>query len=406
MQVGEGVGEPGPAVHVGQQAGDAQVGRRRVEPVGQLLGRLGRDRLQGRDRQLAVLDPDVFERARCGFAVDLRQAPIQQRAAFGEVLLRGRGHGDGQRPGVAHSGEQGGRDELVLDGAPLPAALDPDVARAQPVAQGEQGGGLPGASVLHGADVAHAHDGVAPGRSQERGGQALRPSPAVVVCAAQQFDRAQRRGRGGHGAQPERAEEQRAEPVQHGPGTRGEGGQVHLVGARQALGFGDTGSQLVPADRGRHRPVQVRAALLGLDQRGAQLGEQAHLVVHRTGVAQHRGLLARLGAAEHAADRAVEQRHAVIGQPRDGVEHRGDQRRAAPQWREQAEVLGRVARTLARQLAQPLRVDALGAGRIEADRAQAGELLDDALERLVTGCTRRLARPRQHAHRRALLGHE
>ena len=80
-------------------------------------------------------------------------------------------------------------------------------------------------------------------------------------------------------------------------------------------------------------------------------------------------LLARLGAAEHAADRAVEQADALVGQPRDRVQHRGDQGRAAAKRRQRAQVLGGEAPALARELAQALRMHALGAGRIEPDGA-------------------------------------
>ncbi len=45
--------------------------------------------------------------------------------AFGQVPFGGSGHGDWQRSGLVHGLEQGGRGELVPDGAPLPAALGP-----------------------------------------------------------------------------------------------------------------------------------------------------------------------------------------------------------------------------------------------------------------------------------------
>lgn len=69
-------------------------------------------------------------------------------------------------------------------------------------------------------------------------------------------------------------------------------------------------------------------------------------------------------------------------------------------------MLGGVAAALAGQLAQPLRMHALGAGGIEANGAQAGQLFHDAGEGLVAGRSRRLPRPTQHAQGRALLGHE
>ena len=74
------------------------------------------------------------------FAATSARRRVQQGAALGQVLLGAPGTATGSGPACAHGGEQGGRDELILDGAPLPAALDPDVAGAQPVAQREQGG--------------------------------------------------------------------------------------------------------------------------------------------------------------------------------------------------------------------------------------------------------------------------
>lgn len=114
---------------------------------------------------------------------------------------------------------------MVLDGAPLPAALHPDVAGAQPVAQREQGGSLPDATVLGVAGAAAVQHRVAPGWPEKAGWQALWPLPAAAAVGdLQQLHRAQRRRRGGHGAELEGVEEQGAEPVQHGPGSRRQGG--------------------------------------------------------------------------------------------------------------------------------------------------------------------------------------
>ena len=48
-------------------------------------------------------------------------------------------------------------------------------------------------------------------------------------------------------------------------------------------------------------------------------------------------------------------------------------------------MLGGEACALTRQLAQPLGMNAVGTGGIEADCAQAGQLLDEALERRCPG---------------------
>ena len=119
--------------------------------------------------------------------------------------------------------------------------------------------------------------------------------------------------------------------MQHRPGTGGERRQIGLVGTRQALGLGDPRRQPVPADRTRNRLAQVRATVARLDQRRAQLGQKAHLVVDRAGIAQQGVLLPDLRAAEHATYGTVEQGDAVVGQARDGVEHGRNQGGAAAQ---------------------------------------------------------------------------
>ena len=222
----------------------------------------------------------------------------------------------------------------------------------------------------------------------------------------QQLDGAQRRHRGWDGAELEGVEEHRAEPMQHRPGAQGQGREVHLVRAGQAFGLGNARRKLFPADGGHHGAVQVSTSLLGRDQRGAELGEQAHLVVGGTRVAQEGDFFACLGAAEHAAHRAVEQADPVVGQACRGVQHGRDQGCPATEQRERPQVLGGEAPALAGQLAQPLRMHALGRDRIEADGAQAGELLDHALEGFVARCAGRLPRPGQHAQGRALLDSE
>jgi hypothetical protein len=145
--VGKGAAETGPAIHLGEQAGDAKVGHHPVQPIGEGLGLFGRRRLKRRDLQFVAFDLHVVQPVGGRFSGDLGEAPLQQRAPLGEVLLGGCRRRDGEWSGLAQSGEQSGRDQLILDGAPLVAALDPDVAGAQPVAQREQGGSFPNSTL-------------------------------------------------------------------------------------------------------------------------------------------------------------------------------------------------------------------------------------------------------------------
>ena len=64
------------------------------------------------------------------------------------------------------------------------------------------------------------------------------------------------------------------------------------------------------------------------------------------------------------------------------------------------------AGTLARKLAQAFGVNAFGASRIEADRAEQAALLHQTRKGAVTGRAGRLTRPGQIAHRGAFLGRQ
>ena len=66
-------------------------------------------------------------------------------------------------------------------------------------------------------------------------------------------------------------------------------------------------------------------------------------------------------------------------------------------------MLGSEACPLTGEFAQAFRMHALGAGRVEADGAQAGQLLDHACEGTMAWGPRRLTRPGEHAHRSALF---
>jgi hypothetical protein len=77
---------------------------------------------------------------------------------------------------------------------------------------------------------------------------------------------------------------------------------------------------------------------------------------------------------------------------------------AFDQGRQGPQMLSGEAGTLARKLAEALRVDAFGAGRIETDCSENGALLYQTRKGAVTGSAWRLTRPGQLAHCRAFLG--
>src|SRR4051794_40049162 len=72
-----------------------------------------------------------------------------------------------------------------------------------------------------------------------------------------------------------------------------------------------------PSRRRRRPRLPGHPAVPGLDQRRAQPGQQAHLVVDGTGVTQERLPLGVFGPAEQAPYGAIEGADAVVGQPCD-----------------------------------------------------------------------------------------
>ena len=105
-----------------------------IQPVGQGLRLLRCHRLERRDFQLIAFDSDVFEPVCRGFGRHFGEAPFQQSAALGKVLFGGCRRRDGQRSGLAHRGEQGGRN-TELAGNKTKRQLRDRLARAQQAAR-------------------------------------------------------------------------------------------------------------------------------------------------------------------------------------------------------------------------------------------------------------------------------
>jgi len=185
MQVGKGAGETGPAIDFSEQTGDAKARHQSVEAIGEGFGRLRGRRFERRDLQLITFDPDVFQLVGRGFGVDFGEAPLQPGASLGEILFGHCRRRNGKRSGLAHRCEQRGGDKLVFDGAPLPAAFDPDVASAQPITQRQQGGRFPNPPL----GTIRTQHGFAPSRPEKAGRQAARPfSAAAFINRAQYLD--------------------------------------------------------------------------------------------------------------------------------------------------------------------------------------------------------------------------
>ncbi len=180
----EAVGEAGPSVDIGHNLGDANPRDRRIQLLGKQARGLWDDRFAPSDVELAVLDLHTVEFAACGTGGDEGQSLVHDGGAIGDVAVR---------IGFAPDGRCGvpcdlGRQQVLLKGAIVAAAGDPDVAALQPIAQRGEHGGLVEAPVRWFI----GEDQPAPFRWQEGGrrpfGQA---AGAVVVHRLDEFDGSQ-----------------------------------------------------------------------------------------------------------------------------------------------------------------------------------------------------------------------
>jgi hypothetical protein len=243
-------------------------------------------------------------------------------------------------------------------------------------------------------DRAVAEDGGPPTPPDETGRDVLRQGlPAAGIEGAQRRDRAEQPGHGGNAPELEGVQEQRADPPQEGVVRFGERQVVGNVIPGQPLGFRDDGGEPVPGDHLADRGEGVGPGFPGVDQRVAELGQQAHLVVQGPGVVPEVGRGAPLGPPEHPPDQPVEEADGLVGEAGDRVQHRHHQDGVAAERAERPEVLGGQAASLAGELPDPVGVDAVGRRGGDPHLPKMPELVDQARHGPMTGRAGRLAGP-------------
>ena len=137
-QMREVIGETGPAVDLRQHLGDAHPRQHVAEPVGQFQRSVGDRRLEACDVELAVLDFDTVEIAAFGARGDESEPLMQAGRARGDIRI-----GIDFFPELRGCNFRGRRrKQIILEGSVSTAALDPDSAALQPVAQCCEDGGL------------------------------------------------------------------------------------------------------------------------------------------------------------------------------------------------------------------------------------------------------------------------
>jgi hypothetical protein len=142
-QVGEPLGEAGPGVDLGQEVGDVDL-RHSVEdqPFCRLDLRLRHLGALFRNDQDAIFHTDAGQLASSSLVAQLLQLEVQFLLFFRDPGVRAAWDTELQITRLLARREGRARHELGLQGTEGPAALDPDVARPQALAQHGEGGDL------------------------------------------------------------------------------------------------------------------------------------------------------------------------------------------------------------------------------------------------------------------------
>ena len=241
---GEASREPGPAIDLSEQVGHADRRQVRVERSERPFGLVGGHRLERRDAQPPGPELNVLKRVRLDLCSNLGQPACELRAAFGQPLGPGVRQRHGKRPDLAHGGEHGRGDELLLDRAVASASFHPHIARAQPAAQLCEHAELKGAPV-HAIPPDSASPSLADEAKRRIGGelaQATLPEQAHDLHALREA------GARGHGPEREGLYELRPDLAQDGEVGPGELDGVEWIGANEMLRLVHLRSEFVPAD--------------------------------------------------------------------------------------------------------------------------------------------------------------
>ena len=393
-QMGEAVGEQRPSRHLRQEIGDADARQHGVEARGEGLGFRRRRFLDRRDLQHALVERDIRQQAALRLGVDRRQPLVEQRSASGDEALEVGVDRDRQGAALFQLLQGLAGDQALLEGAISPAAHHPDIAGAQPVAQFRQHAEL----VVAPIDVPAAQHMARPALPDEAGRRGFRQAGrGRAVHLAQHVDGAHERRRGRHALEDEGIKESRSPAADAGIVLAEHLVGVELFRPRQRLGFRDGRAEAVPRD---HRGDRVKGVLLVVargDQSGADAGVEADLLVDGAAIGLEGAGMPPLGLAEHRPDQPVEQIDGLVRQAGGEIEGDGDQGGMPALALVAGDMLHRGAAGLAGELSKAGLMHAMPARRIEADRADMLQTLDQAEHRSGLCRFRHLAQPGEPA---------
>lgn len=363
-QMAEPMGEAGPGIDLGQQVGDVDL-RQSVEdqPFRHLdlrhLGALFRD---GQD---AVDQADSDQLAGPGPVAQLLQLEVQFLLLLG---YPGIGVARDAEPQISRllAGLEGLTwHELGFQRAKGPAALDPDVARTQAVAQYGKRRDLPETPVPLAVGGDQFPDLLLQMAERHLGRQ---PAAIVPIELSQEFDCRQERIMGPGRSKGEGLEQRGRIAADPGVALGGAEQRVGLGGCGQGFDIHPRLNQAGPSDLAVKHVEGVLAGLVGFDERAQRVAEHAQKPSRLVAGVEMAPVLPGLGLGEQAGDQPAEQGDRGIGQLAGQLDQlRRDQRVPAPG----VEVFGQPARrhgTLAHQLGPPVRMDTRAALRIKAER--------------------------------------
>ena len=266
-----------------------------------LVGPLASDR---GERQAARTGHGVGQAVRGGGRGEGSRLRVQRRGPLGAPGFEIVRDGEAEPVLGAHGREHRPRQQIVLEGAEGAGALDPYVARPQPVAQVHEDGDLPGTGVELGRARA---DALAPAALGEDDGHlGRRRPPLAAVQGAQDLDGGQDRVFRLERAQHEGLEQHaRGAPQHEAPGNQLVQ-VVPLVRSERSGQDPSVGRDPVPPQRPLDRARQVSALAARVLEGPAQEQVIAREHLQRLRPGQPAGLARLLGPAMRGRDHAVE----------------------------------------------------------------------------------------------------
>ena len=284
--------------------------------------------------------------------------------------------------------------QAFFEGTISSAAHHPDIAGAQAVAQFRQHAELV-VSPINAPATEHMARPTLPDEADRRGFR--QAGRGLSVHIAQHVDGTHECRRGRHTLEDERIKESRSPTADAGIVLA-----EHLVGVElfrpcQRLGLRDSREEAVPRD---YRGDRVKGVLLVVargDQSGADAGVETNLLVDGAAVGLEGAGMSLVGFAEHHPDQPVEQIDGLVRQAGSEIEGDGNQGGVPPLALIARDMLRRGAAGFTGELSKAGLMHTMPAHRIEADRADMLQTLDQTEHRNRLRRFRHLAQPGEPA---------